>query len=369
MGIINLTPDSFYEPSRADALSAPARIREMVARGVSIIDIGAVSTRPGAPDVPLEEEWRRLRPVLEGLARSGILQQEPGGAFSRAVGAGECGCVSGAAGAKVGCIDAVGAGECGCVSDEGAGGSGADGAKVGCTDAAGAGMSECVSGADGARAEGERPRSPVPPLRISVDTTRAEIVRRVYNTIGPFIVNDISAGEDDPGMLPLVAELGLSYIAMHKRGTPSDMDSFCSYGGDVVQELLEYFSEFSRKAASMGISDWILDPGLGFAKTPAQCWEILERLSEFKVFGRPVLIGAADKRFTRQVPPHIASRYFSNAIDAGPLGDEHEPSAAGGQSGGAPFSPELDGRQADGTDIAHALALAHGADILRVHRF
>ena len=235
----------------------------------------------------------------------------------------------------------------------------------------------------------------MPPLRISVDTTRAEIVRRVYNTIGPFIVNDISAGEDDPGMLPLVAELGLSYIAMHKRGTPSDMDSFCSYGGDVVQELLEYFSEFSRKAASMGISDWILDPGLGFAKTPAQCWEILERLSEFKVFGRPVLIGAADKRFTRQVPPHIASWYFSNAIDAGPLGDEHEPSAAGGSSGGAPgpsaaggssggapeysaaggssggapFSPELDGRQADGTDIAHALALAHGADILRVHRF
>ena len=68
MGIINLTPDSFFAPSRADTLQALSRIALMAEQGASIIDLGAVSTRPGASDVGLEEEWERLRPVLEALA-------------------------------------------------------------------------------------------------------------------------------------------------------------------------------------------------------------------------------------------------------------------------------------------------------------
>ncbi len=133
-------------------------------------------------------------------------------------------------------------------------------------------------------------------------------------------MNDISAGEDDPAMLQTVADLGLTYIAMHKRGNPRSMDSLCDYPDGIIPELLRYFEEFSRKANALGIRDWILDPGLGFAKTEAQNWEILENLEALKVFGRPILIGAADKRFTR--------------------GD---------------------------TALAHAVAIAHGADILRVH--
>ena len=65
MGIINLTPDSFHAPSRAQGREALLlRIDDLLSRGCSILDLGAVSTRPGAEDVPLEEEWRRLQPAL-----------------------------------------------------------------------------------------------------------------------------------------------------------------------------------------------------------------------------------------------------------------------------------------------------------------
>lgn len=204
MGIINLTPDSFFPDSRCSVQDAAARIARMLDDGADIIDIGAVSTRPGAGDVGTEEEWRRLSPVLPML-------------------------------------------------------------------------------------EG---------VRFSVDTTSAEIVRRVFREAGPFIVNDISAGWDDPEMLPAVAGLGLEYVAMHKRGNPRTMDSLCSYPRGVVAELAGYFQNFADRAEALGIRNWVLDPGFGFAKTEEQNLELLERLGEFKAFGRPILVGIADKRFT-----------------------------------------------------------------------
>lgn len=226
MGIINLTPDSFFPDSRCSVQDAAARIARMLDDGADIIDIGAVSTRPGAGDVGTEEEWRRLSPVLSML-------------------------------------------------------------------------------------EG---------VRFSVDTTSAEIVRRVFREAGPFIVNDISAGEDDPEMLPAVAGLGLEYVAMHKRGNPRTMDSLCSYPRGVVAELAGYFQNFADRAEALGIRNWVLDPGFGFAKTEEQNLELLERLGEFKTLGRPILVGIADKRFTH--------------------GD---------------------------TEKYHRIALQNGADILRVH--
>ena len=227
MAVVNLTPDSFFAPSRVQAAQAQERIRSLCAAGAEIIDLGAVSTRPGAADVELEEEWRRLEPVVRAW-------------------------------------DA--------------------------------------------------------PALLSVDTTRAEIVRRVYDCAGPFLVNDISAGEDDALMLATVGRLGLPYVAMHKRGNPRSMDALCAYPAGVVPALVDYFGEFSRKAEDAGIAEWVLDPGLGFAKTAEQNWEILEKLDWLRGFDRPILIGAADKRFT------------------------------GGD-----------------TERAHRLAILHGADILRVH--
>ena len=237
MGIVNLTPDSFWAPSRSSIDNSIPRIASMVADGADMIDLGAVSTRPGAEDVSVEEEWRRLEPTLKSLADRAVVEQY------------------GLAG-----------------------------------------------------------------VEFSIDTTSSAIVRRAFDTFGRFIVNDISEGEDDPEMLGTVASLGLPYVAMHKRGNPRTMDSKCEYPTGVVAALKDYFVDFSRKASEIGVNDWILDPGLGFAKTEAQNWDILENLEAFAEIGKPILIGAADKRFTH--------------------GD---------------------------TEKANRLAISHGADILRVH--
>ena len=131
-------------------------------------------------------------------------------------------------------------------------------------------------------------------VRISVDTYWAPVVERCFDTVGPFMVNDISAGEDDPAMLPLVGRLGLEYVAMHKRGTPADMQSLCQYE-DVVEDVLAYFGDFGRRAAEHGIREWILDPGFGFAKTVEQNYRLLAGLDRFAALGRPILVGVSRK--------------------------------------------------------------------------
>lgn len=255
MGILNMTPDSFLEPSRGNLA--------ILDSGADIIDIGAVSTRPGAADVPEEEEWRRLEPVIQLLSRrdyKGKTLKDSKGNPS-------------------------------------------DDARERCGGTP------------------QRDGLTTKELTISIDTTRSGIVRRVREALGrPFIVNDITAGRDDPEMLDTVAELGLPYIAMHSRGNPRTMDSLTEYPGGVVEGVLEFFEEFAETARAKGIDDWILDPGFGFAKTEEQNLELLRSLERFRRFGRPILIGIADKRFTR------------------------------GE-----------------TEKLHREALAHGADILRVH--
>ena len=133
-------------------------------------------------------------------------------------------------------------------------------------------------------------------IPISVDTFRAPIVQRCFEEIGPFLVNDISAGEDDCRMLPLVGKLGLGYVAMHKRGTPETMQNFCVYD-NIISDIVQYFREFDHRASDAGISNWILDPGFGFSKTIEQNYELLDHLKEFKVLGKEILVGISRKSF------------------------------------------------------------------------
>lgn len=129
----------------------------------------------------------------------------------------------------------------------------------------------------------------------SIDTFSSSIVKKAYDIIGPFMVNDISASEADSEMLNTVAELGLQYVAMHKRGNGVTMDNLCQYD-DVVEEVKSYFRHFAQKAADYGVNNWILDPGFGFAKTNEQNFEMLAKLSEFSSFGKPILVGISRKR-------------------------------------------------------------------------
>ena len=173
-------------------------------------------------------------------------------------------------------------------------------------------------------------RSECPGLRVSIDTYWGEIVRRAYDLIGDFIVNDISAGEDDPEMLPTVGRLGLEYVAMHKRGTSQNMHLLTDYN-DIVGDLVAYFNRFAEKALQFEIKDWILDPGFGFAKTLSQNYEILSRLDELKVSGRPLLVGVSRKSMVYKL---------------------------------LNISPE---ESLAATQVVHLKALQKGADILRVH--
>ena len=251
MVALNLSADSFWEPSRVRSSDLSARCAGLIEQGADIIDIGAVSTRPGAAPVSLEEEWALLEPALRALS-------ELHGAL------------------------------------------------------------------------------------LSIDTTRPEIVRRAYGIYGPFIVNDVAAG-DDPEMLRTVAKLGLTYVAMHHRGTPRTMDALTDYGpAGVVESVKTFFREFSRSAEEFGIKDWILDPGFGFAKTDAQNIDLLRHLGEFKVFGRPILAGVADKRFTRSA---LLQELIENAANL-------EPSAEPDRAG---------------TLFCERLAAENGASILRRH--
>lgn len=130
---------------------------------------------------------------------------------------------------------------------------------------------------------------------ISIDTFRSEVVRAVYDIIGEFIVNDISAGEDDSQMLSIIAKLNLPYIAMHKRGDPSNMQQYINYPKGVVNEVKDYFLSFKNKCEEIGIKEWYLDPGLGFAKTLDQNYQLLNHLDNFEGLSSGILIGLSRK--------------------------------------------------------------------------
>ena len=234
MGIVNLTPDSFYAGSRVQADVALDRIQSMLEEGADVVDLGACSTRPGSPQPSLEEEWQRLKPVLTEMARKNATP---------------------------------------------------------CTQTA----LSVLGPAQNATPCTQTASSVLAPA-ISIDTYRAQIVERVYDTIGAFMVNDISAGQMDAKMLETVGRLGLPYVAMHMRGTPETMQSLTDYE-DVTRAVIDYFKEFTVKAEEAGIKEWILDPGFGFSKTLPQNYELLERLDEVvKAFPeREMLVGVSRK--------------------------------------------------------------------------
>lgn len=139
-------------------------------------------------------------------------------------------------------------------------------------------------------------------IKISIDTFRSEVVRRAYDIIGEFIVNDISAGEDDFAMLPTVGRLGLPYIAMHKKGTPDTMQRLCNYPDGVVEEVTDYFKAFEARAAACGIKEYIMDPGFGFAKDLEQNYTLFRGMPQMKAdvsafagMERKLLVGISRK--------------------------------------------------------------------------
>lgn len=138
----------------------------------------------------------------------------------------------------------------------------------------------------------------MPHIKLSIDTFRSLVVLKASETYGEFIINDISAGEDDENMLRIAGNLGFTYIAMHKRGTPLDMQTKCDYN-DVVEDIHDYFVQFLAKAEKAGIHSLIIDPGFGFSKNSDQNYQLLnglKRLQLYRYFQKiPILVGLSRK--------------------------------------------------------------------------
>lgn len=242
MGILNITPDSFYSGSRTMRdREIAARIISMVEEGADMIDIGAYSSRPGAADVPLEEEIDRLRLGMRLL------------------------------------------------------------------------------------------RDIAPEIPVSVDTFRAGVARVAVEELGADIVNDISGGDLDPEMWPTVAALGVPYILMHMRGTPSTMQQFVDYG-DVTADVINDLSRKLRGLRLSGVADVIVDPGFGFSKTIDQNFEMMRNLRAFTLaLDAPLLVGISRKSM------------IYKTFDTDPA------------------------ETLNGTTVLNTIAISRGASILRVH--
>lgn len=133
-----------------------------------------------------------------------------------------------------------------------------------------------------------------PDAVISVDTYRASVAWAAVQGSGASIINDISGGEMDPEMFPLVIRLNVPYVMMHMQGTPRTMQINPEYD-DVVADILFWFGQRITRLSQAGVKDIILDPGFGFGKSPSHNFEMLRRFSEFRIVGLPLMAGLSRK--------------------------------------------------------------------------
>lgn len=211
MGILNVTPDSFYDGGRFAALErAVEQGLRLVDDGADILDIGGESTRPGAEAVPEGEELERVLPVIERLAG----------------------------------------------------------------------------------------RISVP---ISIDTTKSSVAAAALDA-GAEIVNDISAGRFDPAMAGVVAQKHAGLVLMHIKGEPRTMQLDPQYD-DVVRDICDSLRGSMNAAIAAGLAPQqiVIDPGIGFGKQLEHNLQILRRLREFEILGRPILVGPSRKSFIGKI--------------------------------------------------------------------
>ena len=134
-------------------------------------------------------------------------------------------------------------------------------------------------------------------VMISIDTTLAEVAQAAM-AAGAGMINDISAGRDDPAMAKFAAACKCPYVIMHMQGTPKTMQDNPSYK-DVVREVRKFLLERAEHMLAVGVrrENIIIDPGIGFGKTKEHNLELVEALHRFVDTGYPVLLGASRKRF------------------------------------------------------------------------
>jgi len=166
---------------------------------------------------------------------------------------------------------------------------------------------------------------------ISIDTSKSDVARLALEN-GASIINDITGMESDEKISEAAKDFDAKVVLMHIKGTPRTMQDNPIYG-NLIQEIKNRLKAIAGKAMAVGVrkENIIIDPGIGFGKTLEHNLEILNRLSEFKELGFPILIGPSRKSFIGKITgAEPAERIF-------------------------------------GTAAAVAIAIRNGADIIRVH--
>ena len=220
MGVLNVTPDSFSDGGEFfTANKATERGLQLAAEGAHIIDVGGESTHPGSQPVTVQEELRRVIPVIEDLHRK---------------------------------LD----------------------------------------------------------VPISIDTSKEEVARAAIEA-GASIVNDVTGGQGDEEMLPLIAETKSGFIIMHMQGTPRTMQAQPRYT-DVVAEISDFFRQQYARAIGLNIDPMAIafDPGIGFGKTVEHNLELLARLERLRPHDRALVVGVSRKSFLGKLigSPEISNR-------------------------------------------------------------
>ena len=211
MGVLNVTPDSFSDDGFFfDKKKAIAHGLRMVEEGADIIDIGGESTRPGSKPLELEEELRRVIPVIESLAKE---------------------------------VD----------------------------------------------------------VPISIDTYKSTVAQRAIEA-GAEMINDISGLHFDPDLAQVAAKEDAPLVLMHIRGTPETMQKDVHYDS-LFSEILQYLKDSIQRAESAGLDprQIIIDPGIGFGKTVEDNLLIIKNLYEFRILGKPILLGTSRKTFIGKI--------------------------------------------------------------------
>jgi dihydropteroate synthase len=246
MGVINVSPDSFSGDGLADAKEAVARAKRLASEGADIIDIGGESTRPSSTSISVNEELRRVIPVVEKLAQEILVP-------------------------------------------------------------------------------------------LSVDTYKLEVASQALNA-GANMINDIWGLQKEPRLAELAAQKGVPIALMSNQ-----RDSPCP---DIMSAVISDLKRAIKQALSAGVprENIIVDPGTGFGKTQEQNLEILRRLEELQVLGRPILLGSSRKSFIGWVLD-LTPEQRPNKVTFVPPGDQ----------------------RLEGTAATIAIGIAKGADIVRVH--
>jgi dihydropteroate synthase len=138
-------------------------------------------------------------------------------------------------------------------------------------------------------------------MLISIDTRLSTVAKAALNA-GANIINDISAGRDDPKILTVAAQAGCPLILMHIQGTPENMQDNPHYH-DVVAEVLASLQNSINQAVTAGVKreNIIVDPGIGFGKRTQDNLQLLAQLPQFVATGFPILLGTSRKRFMGSV--------------------------------------------------------------------